>query len=465
MRLIGGNISDTPVKEIGDGSAFSVGGAAGSPALVEIGTVPAAGSALTNIDHAVPGFMGNGQVYNNSGTVKWSDNSFGIFWIAKASPFELFYCHVQTNADGTFASEGSVVDLSGDLVGSGSGMGFSYAAIDVKKISASRVIVSVFRRDSTYGAEDLVYDLNGDTLTEHGSVFDHGASGWNDANSGSCKWVALKDADHGVSFWTDSAGNTTFHGTPVHVTTSKTAGTTVARTCSYKAENAGLAFTDNTGQIWTICGSSSMGANTLHEWTVSTGATPSVAVSAGYSGWQRTIGAAYGSPGPVQSDGGFDGGGGLGAALICRNDIERGRFITLAAFPQVGVFGGATTNNSFTFPVALMGVNGTDWGDFADNSKIVEFSYDDATYWGRYAVVSVKNSNDIFFTPFNFNWSTYSYVLSNVDDLPNATTDVTVRRQDVWAVLKGSDSATNLCVIFQEDTTSDIQYLNVPFTV
>ena len=36
MRLIGGTISDTPVKEIGDGSAFSVGGASGA----NLGTDP-----------------------------------------------------------------------------------------------------------------------------------------------------------------------------------------------------------------------------------------------------------------------------------------------------------------------------------------------------------------------------------------------------------------------------------------
>jgi hypothetical protein len=472
MKLIGGNISDTPVKEVGDGSAFNVGGAVGSPALVEIGTVPAAGTSLTNINHSYRGSMGNGQTYSNSAIVKWSDNSFGIFWAADASPHELFYCHVQTNANGTFASEGARVDLSGDFVGSSSGFGNVNATLDVKKVSASRVIVSAFRLDSTYGTEELVYDLNGDTLTQHGSVFDHGASGWNNASSGACKWVALKDADHGVSFWTDTNSQTTFHGTPIHVTTSKTAGTQVARSCSYKEGNGGLAFTDNTGQIWTICGTSSMGTNTLHEWTVSTGSTPSVAVSAGYSGWQRMIGAAYGSAGPVQSDGGFDGGGGLGAALINRNDIERGRFIapTTATGPAdssagyVGVFGGVTTNNSFTFIVGLMGVKGTDWGSNYANAKIVEFSYDDATYWGRYALVNIQTNNDIFFSPFNFNWSTYSTVLSDVADLPNATTDVSVGAADVWGVLKGSDSATNLCVIFDEGS-NDINYLNVPFTV
>ena len=86
MRLVGGNISDTPVKEIGDGSAFAVGGGSGAPALVEIGTVPAAGTSLTNINHSYSGWMGNGQYYSNSAIVKWSDNSFGIFWAAAASP-------------------------------------------------------------------------------------------------------------------------------------------------------------------------------------------------------------------------------------------------------------------------------------------------------------------------------------------------------------------------------------------
>ena len=51
MRLVGGNISDTPVKEIGDGSAFAVGGSSDSaPALIEFGTIPATGTALSNFE-------------------------------------------------------------------------------------------------------------------------------------------------------------------------------------------------------------------------------------------------------------------------------------------------------------------------------------------------------------------------------------------------------------------------------
>ena len=111
-----------------------------------------------------------------------------------------------------------------------------------------------------------------------------------------------------------------------------------------------------------------------------------------------------------------------------------------------------------------MGVHGTDWGDHYHNSKLVEVDYNTDTYWGRYVLVSASNGGDIFFCPFNFNWSTYAYVLTASGDLPKAVTDVTTRHHDVWMVMHGNSAATHLCVIFDEDTAGDIRYVNVPLS-
>ena len=51
MKLIGGNISDTPVKEIRDGSAFHVGGSAADPAVVAIGTWGSAAAVSGWVQH------------------------------------------------------------------------------------------------------------------------------------------------------------------------------------------------------------------------------------------------------------------------------------------------------------------------------------------------------------------------------------------------------------------------------
>ena len=69
MRLIGGNISDTPVKEIADGSAFNVGGAAGAPALITLDSFSAAATA-TGWDSLEPNTSGESWGGTGYGTVK-----------------------------------------------------------------------------------------------------------------------------------------------------------------------------------------------------------------------------------------------------------------------------------------------------------------------------------------------------------------------------------------------------------
>ena len=75
MRLIGGNISDTPVKEIGDGSAFNVGGGGSvMPSLPTLDT-PSAITTVTAtnwVTHA-GGQSGSFNGAFVTGTVKLSD--------------------------------------------------------------------------------------------------------------------------------------------------------------------------------------------------------------------------------------------------------------------------------------------------------------------------------------------------------------------------------------------------------
>ena len=95
---------------------------------------------------------------------------------------------------------------------------------------------------------------------------------------------------------------------------------------------------------------------------------------------------------------------------------------------------------------------------------MIEIDYDDATYWGRYIHQSATDAGAIFFTPFNFNWSTFQMTRSVAADLPNKAADVTVPNSSyVRDVLLGSSSATNLVVIYDEGG-DDVRYLDVPFT-
>ena len=159
----------------------------------------------------------------------------------------------------------------------------------------------------------------------------------------------------------------------------------------------------------------------------------------------------------------------MGVSLINRNDIERGRFIStlygVSGAPEIGFFGGVSTNKSIVYNVAYMSVAGTHLGtDSNINSKILEIDYNDETYWGRYLHVGVLSGGAIFITPFNYNWNTFQMIRSAVGDLPNKAASATLANgAHLYDVLLGSSSADNICIIYAE-ATDDIRYLDVPIT-
>ena len=492
MRLIGGNISDTPVKEIGDGSAFNVGGGASAPDLVEIGTIPVEGTAASNFDESLSHTTSGGSRACQKTTVKWSDNSFGCFWISGTSPYKLYYSHLTTNSDGSFAAVATKVDLSGDLTEAnttnGSGNRHIRSAISSVKLSASRVVINImFAGNSSslaYGKENVVYDKNGDSVTEHGTVFNHGTPTWNPAGEDAATatqalCVAAVNADQGIVFNNDNGTTTSIAAVPCHFTGTKTAGTLRNVTNATLSLQSGVAFSDNStpAKIFTVLGGSGAGTRVVQEWDFTVGTTPQLAGSyaSAYTGFRASPLSSDTSSDETQTDGSFNSGGGIGVTLINKNDIERGRFLgTLLAQSlsgptdlgchQLGFFAGVTTNGSILLDVGTMLTAGTHMGVRYDNSRMIEIDYDDETYWGRYIHQSATDGGAIFFIPFNFNWSTFQITRSVAADLPQKAADVTVPNSSrVRDVLLGSSSAENFCVIYDEGG-DDVRYLDVPFT-
>ena len=467
MRLIGGNISDTPVKEIADGSAFNVGGAAGDPDLVEIGTIPAEGSAASNFDESLSHRTVSASRACQKTTVKWSDNSFGCFWISYTSPYKLYYSHLTTNSDGSFAAVATKVDLSGDLsetaATSTAGNRYRRAQISSVKLSASRVVVNIFFAGASaslaFGKENVVYDKNGDSVTQHGTVFDHGTPSYNPAgedaayaSQGLC--VAAVTADQGIVFNNDTGGGEAISAVPCHFTETKTAGTLRTVTNAYIHYRGGVAFSDNSvpAKVFTVLGGSHTGTRVVLEWDFTVGTTPQLAGSYAthHSGFQHALSSSDGSD-ETQTDGSFNSGGGIGVSLVNRNDIERGRFIITcrdqgaSGATQIGFFAGVTTNNNILYDVGFMLTQGTHTGVRNDCSRMIEIDYDDATYWGRYIHQSATDAGAIFFTPFNFNWSTFQMTRSVAADLPNKAADVTVPNSSyVRDVIKCNKSCCNI---------------------
>mgnify|MGYP003649864203 CR=1 FL=1 len=487
MKLIGGNISDTPVKNVGDGSAFTVGGAAGAPDLIAIGSVPAAGTALTNMDESLFHIQAQSQPYINKYTVKWSDNSFGCFWIAAASPYKLYYSHVTTNADGTFAACATKVDLSGDLTAAATDRAVGICGT---KLSASRVVLHLSFEISgaNHGLENVVYDKSSDTVAEHGTVFDHGTMTSNTDNSKQRMMCAAASVDQGIVFYNDAGTTSNISAVPVHFVGTKTKGTLQNRTASTNGYSTygGLAFSDNSDPaiIFTVNAQhATERINTLLEWAWTAGTTPEIPspYSTVHTGWNSPL--PSGCSAETQTDGSFDSGGGMGVALINKNDIERGRFLCAKSagkyFTEIGMWTGVDTDTSIHWDVAPGAVRGTDMGTRAAHdpgdptgtivsygAKILEIDYDTDTFWGRYIYIDVLNGNDVFYTPFNLNWSTFQIVTSDLDDLPNATTGATISGgHQLRDVLVGSATATNMCTIYNDTaSTADVMYLDVPFT-
>lgn len=106
-KLIGGNISDTPIKDISDGSAFSAGGGGGlvtAPIISGVGTVTSLGVYGAQRDST-------GQMMTNPNVFKIKDNYWGYVWRDPSASQKPYFTLVTFDANGnpTFKT---AVDLS-----------------------------------------------------------------------------------------------------------------------------------------------------------------------------------------------------------------------------------------------------------------------------------------------------------------------------------------------------------------
>jgi hypothetical protein len=164
MRLIGGNISDTPVKEIGDGSAFNVGGGSVMPSLPSLGT-PGSITTVTAtnwVTHA----GGQSSSFNGafvSGTVKLSDTLEVHVWNSGAAG-KIWAASVPYSS-GSVGTPNAAQDLSADFTDYASGPVF------LIKNSASQVIIVTMRTAATTRQIEVgTYNVSGATFTKVGSI-------------------------------------------------------------------------------------------------------------------------------------------------------------------------------------------------------------------------------------------------------------------------------------------------------
>jgi len=204
MRLIGGNISDTPVKEIGDGSAFNVGGAAGIPEFVSLGTWSsvAAISATNWSQCALSSALIHGGIYfPPTQLTRMSATSLLRSWVETSSG-DCMVGEIVLNADGTVASVATANDLSSDLSS-------QLTQFIIRKVpgSSTRIVISRPSRASPLSHKFATYDLSSGSLSLHGAVITKAAT----ADSASCAVIGMEmtlvDSDYGIIFGKDRAIN------------------------------------------------------------------------------------------------------------------------------------------------------------------------------------------------------------------------------------------------------------------
>ena len=203
MRLVGGNISDSPVKEIGDGSAFAVGGA-GVPDFVGLGTWSSASaiSASNWSQAALSSALVHSAMYHSpTQLTRMSATSLLRSWVETSSG-DCMVGEIVLNADGTVASVATANDLS-------SALSSQLTQFIVRKVpgSSTRIVISRPLNTSPLSHRFATYDLSSGSLSLHGAVITKAAT----TNSSFCAVLGMEmtlvDADYGVIFGKDRAIN------------------------------------------------------------------------------------------------------------------------------------------------------------------------------------------------------------------------------------------------------------------
>jgi hypothetical protein len=425
MRLVGGNISDSPVKEIGDGSAFAVGGSSSEPpSLIDFGT-PGTAATFSNIGGCTTN-MGYGHSParsiggKNMDICVWSPLSTSVFYVDSTDSHKLKHVRLSFNADGTLASEGAEQDLNSLMA-----IGTNKDMICVNKVSSTRCTLTRFKEASTTAFIVACLDLSGDSVSLHGALQTRTTT-WNSTLAfvgGAC--TVLLDSDHLGLFAHRSDG-----GLPemsiIKFTTTQSVGAwtvgtdTVSWTADSGSGGGGMADYDpDSGKVFWFDG-----AKMYTEWTWSgTTATygQKLLTASEAAGWQ------YGN---------MRGGE---AASKFRHDIEPGRM--LSASQQL--WQGGATNTHFMFagrvtkgqrritinPYAALvyADSGTNqyylsyFGHMRGESTSVD--YDEDTYWERQFCPGSAGGNleaegrYVRIFPTAINWSTGAAVAITASDL------------------------------------------------
>lgn len=153
-KLIGGNISDTPIKDISDGSAFSAGGGGGvSPKTLSVATTA---TSISGWDKPWPGMFTRGQ-QGGTAHCKLDDSNWIFVWRSITdNKVKAAIITFDGNNDPTFGSQTSLTAFTDSTKG----------PVWVNRVSDTRVLIMSAVEISTYiNYQIQVYDISGTTIT------------------------------------------------------------------------------------------------------------------------------------------------------------------------------------------------------------------------------------------------------------------------------------------------------------
>jgi hypothetical protein len=251
-KLIGGNISDTPIKDISDGSAFSAGGGGTAPDLITLGSWGTA-SVIT----------GTGWVQHKASVATaWANSGYSCGWILMSptkwlnvarrnSDNALYYGVITLDAAGDVSTQGTYTALS-DFTTNG-------APVALRRMgdSTTNLLIGSGKTSATQRIELGEYALSGDTLTLQNSLLTQNTT--NGAASDLRGFSIEVGTDYGVASVFFSGTAVGFHpfritspqafGTLVNTSTAQVSSQDQAGMMSWKSKSTPNVFYFSTGLL------------------------------------------------------------------------------------------------------------------------------------------------------------------------------------------------------------------------
>ena len=280
MKLIGGNISDSPVKNVHDGSAFSVGGAAaGMPDHVAIsawgsGQGPISATNWAHPHNAGAGFSSGGRESAKDYCVLGDGTTIIMVQVAEADD-EVGVGSIPTSS-GVPGTPTAAQILSADFTTSSSG-GIQVFADPGR---ADGIVIILFSENSARKIEIGHYTLSSGTFSRVGSIISHTlASDSFDAFNNAAVTLHPSDGNSGVIIFTNNTSTSQVQCMPFNYASNQKFGTSVASgVTAGNANQYGQVIIEPTGEVVAFCN-----ANRILEWALTTGTTPSVAFAEDHS--------------------------------------------------------------------------------------------------------------------------------------------------------------------------------------